>query len=79
MRRSFPYNRGMGGYVVSIGGTFGVVHRRYASEDGVPCVVIRWGPLGMLTPVKEEDVKFLRSSYEKEARQEAEEWLLSNR
>ena len=66
------------GYVVSKNGTFGVMHRRYVTEEGVPAVLIRWGPLGLLTPVKEEDVKFLKSRYEDEARKEAEEWL-SNR
>ena len=63
------------GYVVSKNGTFGVVHRRYTSDEGNQHVIIRWGPFGWLTPVLERDVKYLSSSYESEARKEAEEWL----
>ena len=62
-------------YVVSTGGTFGVVERIYRTESGEPMVVIRWGPLGWLTPVRGRDVRLLRSNYESEARTEAEEWL----
>ena len=62
------------GYVVSRGGTFGVVKRIY---DGGKNVLIRWGPLGWITPVAYSDVKFLKSNYECEARKEAEEWLKS--
>lgn len=65
----------MNGYVVSRGGTFGVVHRTYHTEDGEPMVIIKWGPRGWITPVAEKDVKNLSSSYESEARKEAEEWL----
>lgn len=65
----------MSGYVVSRGGTFGVVHRRYHNEEGEPMVIIRWGPLGWLTPVFERDVKNLSSSFQSEARKEAEAWL----
>ena len=65
----------MSGFVVSKGGTFGVPKRRYRNEDGEPCVVIKWGPLGWITPVFERDVKYLESSYKGEARKEAEEWL----
>jgi hypothetical protein len=63
------------GFVVSKGGTFGVVHRCYRNEDGEPMVVIRWGPLGWLTPCFQRDVLDLSSSFESEARKEAEEWL----
>ena len=64
----------MTGYVVSKGGTFGVPVRRYRNEDGESLVVIRWGRF--ITPVFERDVKYLESSYEGEARKEAEEWLV---
>jgi hypothetical protein len=63
------------GYVITKGGTFGVVVREYTSERGAPCVVIRWGPLGWITPVEAADCYQLRSSYESEARIEAERWL----
>jgi hypothetical protein len=59
------------GYVVSRGGTFGTVDRRYRTEDGVEVVVIRWGTLSWLTPVLAADVIELRSQYESEARREA--------
>ena len=65
----------MRGYVVSKGGTFGVVHREYLTEWGVEMIVIRWGPLGWSTPVEKKACKNLTSSYESEARKEAEEWL----
>lgn len=65
----------MTGYVVSKGGTFGVVHRSYLNEAREPCVVITWGPLGWITPVRESDCKQLRSSYESEAWAEAMTWL----
>lgn len=65
----------MSGYVVSKGGTFGVVRRQYRNGDGVSIIVIDWGQIGWLTPVYEADCKKLRSSYEGEARQEAIEWL----
>jgi hypothetical protein len=65
----------MTGYVVSKGGTFGVVQRSYLTEDRVPCIVVSWGPLGWVTPLREEDCKQLRSSYESEARAEAMAWL----
>jgi|GEM_PF-6833083 len=63
------------GYVVSRAGTFGTEQRSYENADGVHMVVIRWGPLGWLTPVPYADVKRLRSSFESEARAEAEAWL----
>lgn len=63
------------GYVVSKDGTFGTAHRCYRNEDGEPMVVIRWGPLGWLTPCFHRDVLVLKSSYESEALKEAEEWL----
>lgn len=65
----------MTGYVVSKGGTFGVVHRVYRDGSGGRCVVIRWGPLGWVTPVPESECKYLRSFFESEARAEAEEWV----
>ena len=63
------------GYVVSRGGTFGVVEREYLTEDGVPMAVIRWGPLGWLTPTRVEDIKQLSSRFEAEAREQALKWL----
>jgi hypothetical protein len=63
------------GYVVSKGGTFGVVQRKYTTDNKVKMVIIRWGRLGWVTPVKEESCKFLSSPYELEARKEAEKWL----
>ena len=65
----------MYGYVVSRGGTFGTVHRSYLNEAGRACILIQWGPLAWLTPAYESDCKQLRSSYESEARLEAEQWL----
>lgn len=65
----------MTGYVVSKGGTFGVVQRSYLNEAREPCIVVSWGPLGWLTPLREADCKQLRSSYESEARVEALTWL----
>ena len=65
----------MKGYVVSRFGTFGVVHREYTTEDGVPMVVIRWGPQAWLTPVKRQDVIQLNSSYQTDAWAEAAEAL----
>jgi len=38
-------------------------------------VIIRWGPLGWITPVKKKDCKPLASRYEAKALKEAEEWL----
>ena len=67
----------MNGYAATRGGTFGVVHRTYRNEDGVPMAVIRWGPLGWLTPVYWKDVRLLSSTYEGEARAEADAWLKS--
>jgi hypothetical protein len=64
------------GYVVSRYGTFGVEHRSYTNESGVRMVVIRWGPMGWLTPVLESEVHRLRCSFESEARAEAEAWFL---
>lgn len=64
------------GYVVSRGGTFGVVTRRYRSDlTGAPMCVIKWGPLGWLTPVEEVDIYWLASPYEALARREALMWL----
>jgi hypothetical protein len=65
------------GYVVSRGGTFGIAKRNYTTESGEDCVVIQWGPLGWITPVRARDCKQLASSYEREAREEAEAWLNS--
>jgi len=65
----------MRGYVVSKGGTFGVVQREYLTDSGVRMIVIRWGPLGWITPVEKNACKNLASGYESEARKEAEEWL----
>lgn len=65
----------MRGYVVSKGGTFGVVQREYLTESGVWMIVIRWGPLGWITPVEKKACKSLISKYQKGARKEAEEWL----
>jgi len=65
----------MRGYVVSKRGTFGVVQREYRTESGVDMVIIRWGPLGWITPVKKKDCKPLASRYEAKALKEAEEWL----
>ena len=65
----------MSGYVVSKGGTFGTVSRQYVTEDGVPMVVICWGPLGWITPVREDECKQLRSGYQSEAQAEAAAWL----
>lgn len=63
-------------YVVSKGGTFGVLEREYITEDGVPMVVIRWGPLGWLTPVSKEKVRVLfHLCWESEARNEAVAWV----
>lgn len=62
----------MTGYVISRGGTFGVVQRRYRDDSGDMCLIVRWGPLGWLTPVKERDCIQLHSRYESEARREAE-------
>ncbi len=65
------------GYVVSRGGTFGTIRRRYTTEDGIPMCVIEWGPLGWLTCVRQVDCHRLVSPYEREARDEAEKWLAS--
>ena len=62
-------------YVISKGGTFGVTERLYATEDGEKMILIRWGPLGWLTPVRDRDCQVLKSSYEIEAAAEAREWL----
>lgn len=67
----------MTGYVVSKGGTFGVVYRSYVTESGVACVLIRWGRLGWLTPVVEADCRQLASGFERQAREEASAWLAS--
>lgn len=61
-------------YIVSKGGTFGVLERRYTTMSGEAAVVIKWGS-GTFTPVLEEDTKVLRSCYEEDAREEAEVWL----
>lgn len=60
---------GYGEYVVSAYGTFGTVEREYVTEGGEPCVVIRWGPLRWLTPVRARDCKRVQS------RAEARAWL----
>lgn len=65
----------MRGFVVSKAGTFGTVERCYRNEEGEPMVVIRWGPMGLLTPCFQRGVKQLSSSYQPEARKEAEGWL----
>lgn len=65
----------MYGFVASRGGTFGRVSRCYVTEDGVPMVVIAWGPLRWLTAVSESDCRRLTSPDESGRRTEAEEWL----
>ena len=67
----------MRGYVVSKGGTFGVVEREYLTYLGVEMIVIKWGPLGWFTPVEKSSCRNLSSRYEAEARKEAEEWLVT--
>ena len=62
-------------YVVTRAGTFGAVVRTYTTTAGVPSVVIRWGPLGWVSPVFAKDVRLLKSRYEAEARAEAVAWL----
>lgn len=61
-------------YIVSRGGTFGTVHRSYRGEGGCEMVIIRWGRLRWLTPVRRDECRLLQSSYESEARDEAERW-----
>lgn len=63
------------GYVVSAGGTFGIPEREYKTEDGTEMLLICWGPLRWLTPVRADEVKQLRSNYEAEAELEARAWL----
>lgn len=62
-------------YVITKSGTFGTVERTYTNWKGEPGIVIAWGPLGWLTPVLESACMRLRSSYELEARAEADMWL----
>jgi len=62
-------------YVISKGGTFGVTERLYATEAGEKMILIRWGPLGWLTPVPDRECQVLKSRYESEAVPEALEWL----
>lgn len=61
-------------YMVSKGGTFGTLHRSYRADDGAEMCIIKWGPLGWLSPVRRDDVLMLKSAYESEARAEAEQW-----
>lgn len=62
------------GWVATKGGTFGVLHRTYTDQFGMGSAVIRWGPLGWLTPVSLEDCKLLQSPYQTEAYKEAQAW-----
>ena len=68
----------MSGYVVSRGGTFGVVSRQYRNENGDKMLVIKHGPLQWVTPVYESDCYFCKSAYHSEALAEAMEWLKEN-
>lgn len=61
-------------FVVSRGGTFGTVHRTYRGSGNVEMLVIKWGRFGWLTPVRRDECRFLKSSYESVARDEAERW-----
>ena len=60
----------MSGYVITRGGLFGRVTRWYHSETGRNAVV-KWGPLGWLTPFAEVDLRHLKSPFEAEAKKEA--------
>lgn len=62
-------------YVVSRGGTFGTIGRRYHGINDIPMILIEWGPLRWLTPVNADECKVLVSSYESEAKVEADTWL----
>lgn len=66
-------------YVISKGGTFGTIERRWTSElTGKAMLLIRWGSapgFNGLTPVNAEDCLELFSAYESEARKEANAWL----
>jgi hypothetical protein len=53
-------------YVVSKGGTYGVVARTYCSEDGTEMVVIKWGRFGWLSPVRWKDCAVVTSRVEAE-------------
>lgn len=46
----------MTGYVCSKYGTFGVVEREYLTTEGVEMVLIKWGPLSWITPVRKDEV-----------------------
>lgn len=66
----------IGDYVVTREcGLFGTVVREYIAGSGEPMVVIRWGPLGWITPVRARDCKRLSSRCWISARREAEEWI----
>jgi hypothetical protein len=62
------------GYACARSGAFGVVVRVYVTGSGVPMAVLRWGPLGWITPIAAADLYACRSQYESEARAEAEAW-----
>lgn len=69
---------GYPGYVVTRGGTFGIVSRVYHSDlINKDMALVTWGPLRWITPVLLSDVRPLKSRYESEARAEAEQWLKS--
>ena len=65
----------MRGYVVSRGGTFGVVSRQYRNENGDSMLVIKHGPLQWVTPVYESGCHFCKSAHYSGALAEAVEWL----
>ena len=64
------------GYVVSKAGTFGTPLRSVTSDlTGEEIVIVRWGPLGWVSPVPAQELYQCKSSYEAEARAEAEDWV----
>ena len=64
------------GYVVSKAGTFGTPLRSVSSDlTGEEIVIVRWGPLGWVSPVPAQELYQCKSSYEAEARAEAEDWV----
>lgn len=60
-------------YVISRKGTFGVVTRSYVTDAGVRMAVVRWGPLGWLSPIPWDELYRCTSAYEAEARLEAKQ------
>jgi hypothetical protein len=71
--------RSLHGFVCSVRGTFGTVQREYRTEDGVDMTVIKWGPMGWLTPVRRDDLIYLLSHFESEAKKEAIRYLASRK